>query len=194
MTSPERDSYRRSKSALLRLGVVSGLIALVGLVFLAVDLTPDLSAMRVTPASGPHDSEAYALAARLTATARRHQGTLINITTAGAGANLAQLGDTDSASGWSTPRRWLHPTTFNWNQRRYCHLAPPERSASRKVVNEAGRQERGAWAASKPRANGVLGRRWMRADPVRERGPMGQCVHWLGSRHALGQTRLAARG
>jgi TRAP-type uncharacterized transport system substrate-binding protein len=97
MTSPERYSHRRSKSALLRLGVVSGLIALVGLVFLAVDLTPDLSAMRVTLASGPHDSEDYALAARLAATARRHHGTLINIATAGAGANLAQLGDTTAS-------------------------------------------------------------------------------------------------
>jgi hypothetical protein len=83
----------RARPLSLRIGVFVGLIALIGLFFAAIDLTPDLSAMRATLVSGPADGEDYALAATLAAAAKRHHGTLLNVATAGVGVNLARLGD-----------------------------------------------------------------------------------------------------
>lgn len=87
-------SHRRARLVILRISVVLGLIAVPGLFFAAIDLTPDLSAMRVTLVSGPADGEDYALASRLAVAARRHRGTLVNIATAGVGVNLNRLRDT----------------------------------------------------------------------------------------------------
>jgi hypothetical protein len=87
-------SHRRARLLILRVGVVLGLIALTGLFFAAIDLTPDLSALRVTLLSGPIGGEDYALATRLAAEAQRRRGTLVNIATAGVGVNLARMRDT----------------------------------------------------------------------------------------------------
>jgi hypothetical protein len=90
-------SRRNAKPALRRIAVIAGLIALVALWFAAIDLTPDLSAMQVTLASGPEGGDDFALGAKLAAAARRHRGTLVNIATAGVGANLARLQDGNAA-------------------------------------------------------------------------------------------------
>lgn len=68
---------------------------LVGLIIAAIDLTPDLSHMRVTVLSGPENGQDYALVEGLARAAKRHQGTVLNIATAGTAANLERLAEED---------------------------------------------------------------------------------------------------
>jgi TRAP-type uncharacterized transport system substrate-binding protein len=69
---------------------------LVGLIIAAIDLTPDLSHMRVTVLSGPENGQDYALVEGLARAAKRHQGTVLNIATAGTAANLERLAEEDN--------------------------------------------------------------------------------------------------
>ncbi len=89
--SPFVRFLRGDRPAILRLGFVVGLIALVALFFVAIDLTPDLSAMRVTLLSGPEGGEDYALAARLARAANKRGGTVVNVATPGMAENLMML-------------------------------------------------------------------------------------------------------
>jgi TRAP-type uncharacterized transport system substrate-binding protein len=83
--------HRRFQLAVLRIGFVAGLMVLIGLIFAAIDLRPDFSAMEVTLLSGPEGGEDYALAARIAKAARDRRGKVVNVVTEGMAANLAML-------------------------------------------------------------------------------------------------------
>jgi hypothetical protein len=85
----------RARPTFLRVGFLVGLIVLVGLFFAAIDLSPDLSTMRVGVLSGPEGGEDYALASRLARAAHKRNGTVVNVVTAGMAANLAALSKND---------------------------------------------------------------------------------------------------
>jgi hypothetical protein len=85
-----RGCFNQTSSS-YRIGFVLALILLIGLIFAAIDLTPDLSHMRVTVLSGPENGQDYALVEELAREATRHQGTVVNIATEGAAANLERL-------------------------------------------------------------------------------------------------------
>ena len=81
----------REKPSAYRIGFILALLLLFGLIFAAVDLTPDLSHMRVTVLSGPENSQDYALVEDLAREAEPHRGTVLNIATAGTAASLERL-------------------------------------------------------------------------------------------------------
>ena len=81
----------REKPSAYRIGFIFALLLLFGLIFAAVDLTPDLSHMRVTVLSGPENSQDYALVEDLAREAEPHRGTVLNIATAGTAASLERL-------------------------------------------------------------------------------------------------------
>ncbi|MGB5063984.1 MAG: hypothetical protein WBQ37_09505 [Candidatus Competibacter sp.] len=77
--------------SIYRIGFILALLLLFGLIFAAVDLTPDLAHMRVTVLSGPENGQDYALVEELAREAEPHRGTVLNIATAGTAASLARL-------------------------------------------------------------------------------------------------------
>ncbi|MDS4027148.1 MAG: hypothetical protein RKO25_09240 [Candidatus Contendobacter sp.] len=74
-----------------RIGFILALLLLLGLIFVAVDLTPDLSHVRVTVLSGPENGQDYALVEDLAREAEAHRGAVLNIATAGIAASLERL-------------------------------------------------------------------------------------------------------
>jgi len=87
----------RAKPANFRFGIMVAVLVLLGLLFAAIDLKPDLSHLRITLLSGPRDGEDYALGALLAQEAHRHKSALINRATTGAAANLAALVEASAA-------------------------------------------------------------------------------------------------
>ena len=76
-----------------RLAVIFGIVAVLGLIFAAIDLAPDLSHVRITVLSGPEAGPDYALVARLAEQAQKRDGQVVNIATSGDGENLQRLID-----------------------------------------------------------------------------------------------------
>jgi hypothetical protein len=74
-----------------RIGFIIALILLFGLIFAAIDLTPDLSHMRVTVLSGPENGQDYTLVEELSRAAKRHRATVINSATSDTAASLERL-------------------------------------------------------------------------------------------------------
>ncbi len=85
---------RRAKNyQYFRLAIVLGIILLVGLIFAAVDLAPDLSHMRIAVLSGPQAGPDYALVSRLAREAQKRRGQVVNVATSGARDSLQRLID-----------------------------------------------------------------------------------------------------
>jgi hypothetical protein len=68
-------------------------LLLLGLIFAAIDLTPDLSRMRVTVLSGPKGGQDDALVEELARATKRHPGMVVNTVTASTAASLERLAE-----------------------------------------------------------------------------------------------------
>ena len=92
--TPGRRSPRSWK---LRVALIACVILLVGIIFTAADLAPDLSHMDLTVLSGPESGRYHALVARIAADAVKRRGTVRNVATTGYAESIQRLIEGDKS-------------------------------------------------------------------------------------------------
>ena len=88
---PGIDRTDSDRAPFVRVAFITLLLLVSGLIFVAIELNPDLDHMRVSILSGPENGNFYQVGEQLAGDAKKHKGKLVNVATEGSHDNLQQL-------------------------------------------------------------------------------------------------------
>lgn len=91
--TPSRSSRPARREFPTRIAILLGIPLILGVLFAAIDLSPDLAHMRVTMLSGPEQGNYAAIVQRLARSAESRDGSITGITTGGSVENLTRLAE-----------------------------------------------------------------------------------------------------
>lgn len=96
---PSGESEHRQQSAKFRIALFLGIFGLLGAIFTAIDLAPNLSHIDLTILSGPKSGQYHALVERLAADAAKRAGSVTNVATTGTAENLKRVEEAIGSEG-----------------------------------------------------------------------------------------------
>ncbi|OQK18532.1 hypothetical protein AU255_12170 [Methyloprofundus sedimenti] len=88
---PGIDRADSDRMPFVRMAFITLMLLIFGLIFIMIELNPNLDHMRVSILSGPKDSYFHQMGEQLVSDAKKYQGKLVNVATEGSHDNLQQL-------------------------------------------------------------------------------------------------------